>query len=920
MTGKDDRPEPAAVLCGRDQDSLRESEELHRTILQTAMDGFWLVDTEGRLLEVNETYCRMSGFSVQELLTMRVPDLEAAEAVDDIAAHIQKVIAEGEDRFESRHRRKDGTIYDVEVSVHCDSIEGGRLVVFLRDITERKQLDKSLRLNLTKYTVLFDSFPLGISVTDAQGNILEANRESARLLGLSAEEQTRRQIDGAEWQSIRPDGSLMPPGQFASVRALEEQRLVGNVEMGIVRPGGDVKWLSVSAAPLPLEGYGVIVTYGDVSSRKQAEDALRESEERYRSLFEHMLEGFAYCRMLYDKDNRPIDFIYLVVNPAFNRIVGTSVVVGRPVTEAFPGIKESFPELFEIYGRVAGTGEPESFDLDFRPVDKWLHISVYSPAREYFVAMLQDITERKRVDLALRESEQRFRFVVHSTTAGYFRLDVEGRWEDVNNAWLAIHGYQDRSEVIGRPFTLTQVDVDMPAAMDLRRRLANGASVPSGQFTHRKKDGTMGYHTYSVVPVVREGQVVGTEGFMIDITDLRHTEAALKTSEERFLQAQKMEAVGRLAGGVAHDFNNMLTAILGYSDYLLQGLPEDAPLRGPLSEIRKAGQRAASLTRQLLAFSRKQVLSPTVLDVGQVVVDVEKMVSRVIGEHITVVCANAPEQLFVEADRGQLEQVLLNLAVNAGDAMPGGGRLRFETRRATLDEAFAQAHLDVKPGDYVEIAVTDTGTGMTPEILSHLFEPFFTTKAPGKGTGLGLSTVYGIVKQSNGHVVVESAMGRGSTFSVYLPSVAGRPETGAVETRTRVTHRRAGTVLLAEDDDAVRSLTKLVLQELGYQVFEARDGAEACGLFDAIGAELDLLVTDIVMPAMGGHVLADRLKQRRPGLKVLYISGYADEAITRLSALPPGSVFLEKPFGPEDFVEKLREVLGGGPAWPRDTQ
>ena len=379
--------------------------------------------------------------------------------------------------------------------------------------------------------------------------------------------------------------------------------------------------------------------------------------------------------------------------------------------------------------------------------------------------------------------------------------------------------------------------------------------------------------------------------------------------EEQFRQAQKMEAVGQLAGGVAHDFNNLLTLINGYSDIVLAALPPGDPNREPIAAVHQAGQRSAGLTRQLLAFSRKQVLAPKVLDLNGVVADTASLLRRVIGEDVRLSTAPGQGLWPVKADRGQVEQVLLNLAVNARDAMPTGGRLTIETRNAELDEGYAAAHADARPGDYVLVAVSDTGTGMSDEVKARIFEPFFTTKEAGKGTGRGLATVYGIVKQSGGHVGVYSEVGRGTTFKVYLPRAA--PESGAAKapSQFRRPPRGTETVLVVEDEDAVRALTRHVLQHSGYTVVEAEDAAAAVRA--AAGHGIDLLVTDVVMPGLGGRELAERLRASRPGLKVLFLSGYTDDAVVRHGVLHEAVNFLQKPFSPTALAHKVREALDG---------
>ena len=398
-----------------------------------------------------------------------------------------------------------------------------------------------------------------------------------------------------------------------------------------------------------------------------------------------------------------------------------------------------------------------------------------------------------------------------------------------------------------------------------------------------------------------------------DVTERRRTESALLTSQEQLRQSQKMEAVGSLAGGIAHDFNNLLTAILGYCDLALEGIPRDSTASEDVEEVRRAAQRAAELTHQLLAFSRRQVLKPRIFALGVALEQTEKLLRRLISENIVLELSIAPTPHLVCADPTQLEQVILNLAVNARDAMPRGGRLRLATGAVTFEETHATAGANLPAGTYAMLAVSDTGTGIAPEIRDRLFEPFFTTKARGQGTGLGLATVYGIVQQSGGGVEVASVPGNGTTFVLYFPvAPAGEPPVEEVVPCARIVRERgAGTILLAEDDDAVRAIAREALERAGYQVLAAANGAAALALASAHEGAIDLLLTDVIMPGMNGRELAATLTRRRPGLRVLFASGYTDNVLVGQDALAPGVTLLDKPFTPAGLAAKVRDVLMG---------
>lgn len=397
-----------------------------------------------------------------------------------------------------------------------------------------------------------------------------------------------------------------------------------------------------------------------------------------------------------------------------------------------------------------------------------------------------------------------------------------------------------------------------------------------------------------------------------DMSARKRADAALREMEEQLRQAQKMEAIGQLAAGVAHDFNNLLTIINGYSELLILSLPRDDPSRTLLDEIRSAGERSATLTRQLLVFSRKQVVAPRVLDLNEVVADAEKLLRRLIGEDVRLIVSLAAGLGAVTADPGHIEQVLLNLAINAPDAMPRGGNLTIETQNPDLDDGYARMHAGVQPGPYVLLVVSDTGCGMTPEVMARIFEPFFTTKGPGKGTGLGLATVFGIVKQADGTIEVSSQPGVGTTFKVYLPTTNNPAASGKSLSGIQSAAHGTETVLLVEDEVGVRALTRHVLAGCGYTVIEAANGEEALRIAAKHPTPFHLLVTDVVMPGMGGRELVEHLRTRHPNTKVLYLSGYTDDAVVTHGVLRAEVHFLQKPFSTFALAHKVREVLDAG--------
>jgi two-component system, cell cycle sensor histidine kinase and response regulator CckA len=509
--------------------------------------------------------------------------------------------------------------------------------------------------------------------------------------------------------------------------------------------------------------------------------------------------------------------------------------------------------------------------------------------------------ERKQAAEALQLSEERYRDIVENAHDFIYSHDLNGNYTSINNAGEQITGYT-REETLTMNFVQTVAPDFVEIAQELIAGKLAGEKGSACDLEIVAKDGRHIALEINTKLVFRDGALIGVQGTARDVTER-------KALEEQLRQSQKMEAIGRLAGGIAHDFNNLLTAITGYSELSMNQLGDEDPLFDNLQEIKKAGDRAASLTRQLLAFSRKQVLQPKVLDLNLVVSDMEKMLTRLIGEHIELFTVLEPKLESIKVDPGQIEQIIMNLAVNARDAMPQGGRLTIETRNVLLDDEYARKHIAVTPGPFVMLAVSDSGSGIDSETQSRIFEPFFTTKEVGKGTGLGLSTVYGIVKQSGGNIWVHSEVGLGTTFTIYLPRTDENLQTYKRESRNERGLRGTETVLIAEDEEVVRKLACQVLRMQGYQLLEAADGNEALLISQTHLAPIDLLITDVIMPGMSGAELANRLTGLRPESKVLLMSGYTDSAIVHLEVLDGGANFIQKPFSPEALAIKVREVL-----------
>jgi PAS domain S-box-containing protein len=524
------------------------------------------------------------------------------------------------------------------------------------------------------------------------------------------------------------------------------------------------------------------------------------------------------------------------------------------------------------------------------------------------VSIVRDITERRQRTESLRKLSR----AVEQSPASVIITDPTGAIEYVNPKFTQVTGYTF-AEVLGQnPRILKSGRVPPETYAELWRAISSGEEW-RGELVNRRRNGELLWEAASISPIVDEGgRVTHFVAVKEDITERKRAEEALAETREQLYRSQKLEAVGRLAGAVAHDFNNLLSVITGYGEILARSLPEEGPARRRLGQILKAAGRAAALTRQLLAFSRRQVLNPKVLNLNDVVHEMEKMLRRVIPEDVELRVRAGPDLGSVRVDPGQIEQVIMNLAVNARDAMPSGGVIEIETANADLDAAYANAREPVRPGPYVLLAVSDTGVGMDEATRSRIFEPFFTTKPLGEGTGLGLSTVYGIVKQSDGYVWVYSEPGRGTTFKVYLPRVDEAPGPRRPAAPEPPATSRGETILLVEDQPSVREMVRESLESLGYVVLDAEGGEQALDIARSHGGRIDLLVTDVVMPRMSGRAVAEEVATLRPGIRVLYCSGHPNEIVARQGLLEPGVNLLEKPFTIATLARRLREVLGPG--------
>jgi PAS domain S-box-containing protein len=771
-------------------------------------------------------------------------------------------------------------------------VDPDELLANIKALLRIRRAERALHESEARLRLIAANTTEAVFAYDMHRRLIYVNPAVEQLTGYSMEEL--RQRNYIDW---------LLPEDSARMRQLWEDVFKGKAfsgeELRILTRQGELKWSLSSWKPLCDEQgrqIGVQGSERDITERKRAEDALRDSEARLRML----LEQLPACLWSTDTELRITSSVgaglaALGLKP--HQLVGTSLYDYLQTDD--PNDPAILPH------RRAIAGESLSYESEWRGRYFQTHLEPLRDAQGTVtgsVGLAFDITERHRAEQAVRDSQRLLQVVTEGTPAAIYLKDRHGRFVWVNAAAAATVGRRVE-EVIGKDVAAFQDPETVRRVNEDDRRIMASGHAETYEQVVTGPNGTQTYLTTKVPHRDEAGNIIGLLGVSRDISDR-------KRLEEQLRQAQKMEAIGRLAGGVAHDFNNLLTAIMGYSDLILMDCPDpEFPTHGHAEEIKRAAERAASLTRQLLAYSRQQVLSARVLNLNTIVADMEKMLRRLIGKEIELVTRLDPALRRVTADPGQVEQVLLNLVLNARDAMPDGGELTIDTANVELDDAYAWAHVDVRPGAYVRLSVADTGCGMTEEVRRHVFEPFFTTKEIGKGTGLGLATVYGIVKQSGGHVEVVSAPGCGAVFQVFLPHAR---EPGRAEDNDGTPARLptgSETILLVEDEEAVRTLARSVLRRHGYQVMDAGLGTEALQLCEQHAGPIHLVVTDVVMPHMNGRELHQQLCRCRPAIKVLYISGYPGDAIGQLGVLEPGCDFLPKPFAPDALVRKVRELL-----------
>ena len=747
---------------------------------------------------------------------------------------------------------------------------------------------------------LLESAPEAIAFVDAKNIVLRINREFTRMFGYDAAESVGRNLDDL----------VVPEEKKAEGKWLDDEAERGAVtSIETVRRRKDGVRIDVSLLVSPVNvaenQIAVYCIYRDITRRRHAEEELKESEERYRRLVE-LSPDAVWVR-------RGENIVFS--NSAGLKLVGATSedqVVGKQILEF---IHPSFLEMakqrvaaLQMPGHTVPFVEEKFLRLDGTTVDVEVAAASFRLGGETASqVMIHDLTERKRVERELLAAETRFRLLVEQLPAITYMagFGADGEWSYVSPQIQGILGFTPAEWMADRNLWFKRLHPDDVApVLEAEERCRKNGQPYRAEYRLQARNGTYRWFT-DIATVVRDlNGVESLQGVMTDVTETKSLEA-------QFRQAQKMEAVGQLAGGIAHDFNNLLMVIRGHTDLLLNANTQQP--RENILQIQKAADRAASLTRQLLAFSRMQVLQPEVLDLNQVVGDMANMIERLFASHIDLVFETDPQLGRVRADAGQIEQVLLNLAVNARDAMPGGGRLTIRTENVYLSPGDPRPLPIIGDGRYVALNVRDTGEGMDAKTQARIFEPFFTTKEKGRGTGLGLATVYGIVKQSGGFIIVESAPGCGTTFTIYLPRIEAPEKAEENERPAHQAHRGAETILVVDDESAIREIAAEYLQGCGYTVLTAGGGIEARELAAKHEGPVHVLLTDTVMPQMSGHELVQAISAQRPEIKVIYMSGYVEFNASAHIQSGDGAFYIQKPFGLDALARMVQSALESAP-------
>lgn len=913
MTRSDTRTSPVLSDTSRRLDA----------ILANTREAVFLMDERQHCIFANAAAEKLTGYPFSEMEGRPLHDVVHHKKPDGSHYPIEECPIDrafptraqmsGEELFVA----PDGSFYPVAFTASPVLDDSGRpvgTVIEARDIREEKARDLALRETEERYRLaakatndaiwdwrLDDGYVIWNEALE--GRFGHARNESSAAWWLEHIHPSDRPRIDASIHTVIDSGATAWSDQYRFLRADGSYAEV--FDRGTVLRNQDGRAVRMIGAML------------DLSERKAIEGQLRESETRYRTLFEAIDVGFCIVEMKFEH-GRAVDYRLTEVNPAFERQTGLYGAAGKWISEAAPALERHW---YDLYGEVALTGEPTRFENFAEPFGRWYDVYAFPTGKRggnYIGILFNDITERKAAEDRLQELNHELERRVADATAERDEIwrtsqdlmlvaDFEGRILAVNPAWTQVLGWE-ADELTGQSFFSLIHPEDEANSQAEAARLAEADGQTTQQFPnrYRRKDGEWVWLSWAVSSANDRFY-----GVARDITDERRQAEALEHAEEALRQSQKMEAVGQLTGGIAHDFNNMLAVTIGSLDLLSRRIDSTDPrITRYIDAAAEGARRAAQLTQRLLAFSRQQPLRPETVDVNKLVLNMSELLRHSLGGDIRLETVLAGGLWRAHVDRNQLENAILNLAVNARDAMPEGGHLTVETANCHLDERYAAGHAGVPAGQYVMIAVSDDGCGMPPEVVARAFDPFFTTKETGKGTGLGLSQVYGFVKQSGGHVKIYSEPGEGVSVKIYLPRVIGDHEETTSE--DGLDDLPLGDsqelILVVEDEPAVRRFSVDALTELGYRVLEADGAATALRVLEA-HPDISLLFTDVVMPEVNGRKLAEEARRRRPDLRVLFTTGYTRNAVVHNGVLDPGVELVGKPFTVEQLAAKVRSVL-----------
>lgn len=927
-------------------EALVASESRYRFLLESLADEFFMLDENGTFLQVNEAGCEKLGYARDEIIGRNVGEILAPDMSAKTQDRMKKVFDDVEVIFESAYVKKDGTRIPVEVRSKAVVFDGKRVLLSsARDLTERKKAEEAIAQRSRQLTILSNAAVKINAVLNVSEILRTLVTTGIELVGATAGTVGLIENGVLVFREYNRGGDFVPidvrftPGQGTpgfvvtsrrsrisndskhdplAIKELHEKFGIYNViDVPIVNRKGEVlgvfaihnskdgRRFSDSDVEM-LEGLAASAAVALENARlltdmTRAEATVRESEEKFRTLVESSLVGVYILQ-----DGR---FAY--VNPAMQRIFGRSEeeIIAFPsfIETVAPGDRESVAE--NIRKLIAGKIESLKYDFGaLKKSGKMTRVEVIGSITTYHgrpavIGTAEDVTERKLSEEMLRRSEERYRNLFEESLDTIYLTTPSGKILDINPAGVRMFGFDSRDQMLELE-SVAGLYEDPDERQKALAVLDAEGLIRDNQISMKRKDGTrLIVQDSSTVLRDATGRIVAYRGILKDVTDK-------KKLEEQLLQSQKLESLGQLTSGIAHDFNNVLGGIIGFTELALGKIEKTHPVQNYLMRIYGLADRAAKITKQLLAFARRQILMPKDLDLNQLISDILELLKRLLGEQIQIEFTASEGLKTILADPSQIEQVILNLAVNAGDAMPSGGLLAIDTKNVVLDEFYCRTHVDVKPGEYVQLSVSDTGVGIAPEVIERIFEPFYTTKEIGKGTGLGLSVVHGIIRQHGGAINAYSEVGRGTTFKVYFHAVNRAAEKVPEKQQDLKSIRKGSeTILVVEDNEELREFMKMLLTESGYTVLTASEGEEGIAVFDSHPDEISLVISDIVMPRMNGRELRDALEKKYPGRKFLFISGYTDSTVHRGFVLDDKMDFLQKPFTAFEFSEMVRKIL-----------